>query len=264
MLDGTLPAPVAGTRVHGRIELRAGGSAANAAARGGASRGACRSHRPGRRRRRRQAGGRHACRGRRRGVVGVRRGCADRLRRRRGWYVDRRRSRSERPARAGRSARRPSMRGPSSSPVTRSCSEARNLPREPRSSARGRAGWPWMSARPASSRRSASSDSWRRRRLSACCWRTPRRHAPSPDSTPKRLRSRSRGTTRSSASSSAAPGRWLRGAKTSYTRRRSRSSGTTRSVQATRSPAGSSLPSRVERSCPGRSELGATRRRPSC
>jgi sugar/nucleoside kinase (ribokinase family) len=31
MLDGTLPAPVAGTRVHGRIELRAGGSAANAA-----------------------------------------------------------------------------------------------------------------------------------------------------------------------------------------------------------------------------------------
>ena len=30
MLDGTLPAPVAGTRVHGRIELRAGGSAANA------------------------------------------------------------------------------------------------------------------------------------------------------------------------------------------------------------------------------------------
>jgi sugar/nucleoside kinase (ribokinase family) len=31
MLDGTIPAPVAGTRVHGRIELRAGGSAANAA-----------------------------------------------------------------------------------------------------------------------------------------------------------------------------------------------------------------------------------------
>jgi sugar/nucleoside kinase (ribokinase family) len=31
MLDGTLPAPVAGARVHGRIELRAGGSAANAA-----------------------------------------------------------------------------------------------------------------------------------------------------------------------------------------------------------------------------------------
>jgi sugar/nucleoside kinase (ribokinase family) len=31
MLDGTLPAPVPGTRVHGRIELRAGGSAANAA-----------------------------------------------------------------------------------------------------------------------------------------------------------------------------------------------------------------------------------------
>ena len=31
MLDGTLPAPVAGGRVHGRIELRAGGSAANAA-----------------------------------------------------------------------------------------------------------------------------------------------------------------------------------------------------------------------------------------
>ena len=31
MLDGTLPAPVAGSRVHGRIELRAGGSAANAA-----------------------------------------------------------------------------------------------------------------------------------------------------------------------------------------------------------------------------------------
>jgi ribokinase len=31
MLDGTLPAPVAGTRVHGRIELRAGGSAPNAA-----------------------------------------------------------------------------------------------------------------------------------------------------------------------------------------------------------------------------------------
>src|SRR5258708_13513437 len=31
MLDGTLPAPVTGTRVHGRIELRAGGSAANAA-----------------------------------------------------------------------------------------------------------------------------------------------------------------------------------------------------------------------------------------
>jgi ribokinase len=31
MLDGALPAPVAGGRVHGRIELRAGGSAANAA-----------------------------------------------------------------------------------------------------------------------------------------------------------------------------------------------------------------------------------------
>ena len=31
MLDGTLPAPLAGGRVHGRIELRAGGSAANAA-----------------------------------------------------------------------------------------------------------------------------------------------------------------------------------------------------------------------------------------
>ena len=31
MLDGALPAPVAGKRVHGRIELRAGGSAANAA-----------------------------------------------------------------------------------------------------------------------------------------------------------------------------------------------------------------------------------------
>ena len=31
MLDGSLPAPVAGGRVHGRIELRAGGSAANAA-----------------------------------------------------------------------------------------------------------------------------------------------------------------------------------------------------------------------------------------
>ena len=31
MLDGSLPAPVAGGRVHGRIELRAGGSAATAA-----------------------------------------------------------------------------------------------------------------------------------------------------------------------------------------------------------------------------------------
>jgi ribokinase len=31
MLDGALPAPIAGGRVHGRIELRAGGSAANAA-----------------------------------------------------------------------------------------------------------------------------------------------------------------------------------------------------------------------------------------
>ena len=31
MLDGALPAPVAGGRVHGRIELRVGGSAANAA-----------------------------------------------------------------------------------------------------------------------------------------------------------------------------------------------------------------------------------------
>jgi sugar/nucleoside kinase (ribokinase family) len=31
MLDGTLPTPVLGGRVHGRIELRAGGSAANAA-----------------------------------------------------------------------------------------------------------------------------------------------------------------------------------------------------------------------------------------
>ena len=31
MLDGALPAPVQGRRVHGRIELRAGGSAANAA-----------------------------------------------------------------------------------------------------------------------------------------------------------------------------------------------------------------------------------------
>jgi sugar/nucleoside kinase (ribokinase family) len=31
MLDGSLPAPVIGGRVHGRIELRAGGSAANAA-----------------------------------------------------------------------------------------------------------------------------------------------------------------------------------------------------------------------------------------
>jgi sugar/nucleoside kinase (ribokinase family) len=31
MLDGTMPAPVVGGRVHGRIELRAGGSAANAA-----------------------------------------------------------------------------------------------------------------------------------------------------------------------------------------------------------------------------------------
>lgn len=31
MLDGALPAPVPGRRVHGRIELRAGGSAANAA-----------------------------------------------------------------------------------------------------------------------------------------------------------------------------------------------------------------------------------------
>jgi sugar/nucleoside kinase (ribokinase family) len=31
MLDGALPAPVVGGRVHGRIELRAGGSAANAA-----------------------------------------------------------------------------------------------------------------------------------------------------------------------------------------------------------------------------------------
>jgi len=31
MLDGALPAPVAGGRVHGRIDLRAGGSAANAA-----------------------------------------------------------------------------------------------------------------------------------------------------------------------------------------------------------------------------------------
>ena len=40
MLDGSLPAPVVGGRVHGRIELRAGGSAANvalAAARHGAS-----------------------------------------------------------------------------------------------------------------------------------------------------------------------------------------------------------------------------------
>jgi hypothetical protein len=31
MLDGALPAPVPGGRVHGRIELRVGGSAANAA-----------------------------------------------------------------------------------------------------------------------------------------------------------------------------------------------------------------------------------------
>ena len=31
MLDGSVPAPVAGERVHGRIELRAGGSAASAA-----------------------------------------------------------------------------------------------------------------------------------------------------------------------------------------------------------------------------------------
>ena len=31
MLDGALPAPVPGRRIHGRIELRAGGSAANAA-----------------------------------------------------------------------------------------------------------------------------------------------------------------------------------------------------------------------------------------
>jgi ribokinase len=31
MLDGSLPAPIAGGRVHGRIELRVGGSAANAA-----------------------------------------------------------------------------------------------------------------------------------------------------------------------------------------------------------------------------------------
>src|SRR5437870_6342597 len=31
MLDGSLPAPIAGSRVHGRIELRPGGSAANAA-----------------------------------------------------------------------------------------------------------------------------------------------------------------------------------------------------------------------------------------
>lgn len=31
MLDGVLPAPVPGRRIHGRIELRAGGSAANAA-----------------------------------------------------------------------------------------------------------------------------------------------------------------------------------------------------------------------------------------
>ena len=31
MLDGALPAPVAGSRVHGRIELRAGGAVVNAA-----------------------------------------------------------------------------------------------------------------------------------------------------------------------------------------------------------------------------------------
>ena len=31
MLDGALPAPAPGRRIHGRIELRPGGSAANAA-----------------------------------------------------------------------------------------------------------------------------------------------------------------------------------------------------------------------------------------
>ena len=57
MLDGALPAPVPGRRVHGRIELRAGGSAANAAlaaVRLGATR---RGRRPHRRGRRRAAGG---------------------------------------------------------------------------------------------------------------------------------------------------------------------------------------------------------------
>ena len=95
MLDGALPAPVAGGRVHGRIELRAGGSTANAAlavAQLGASAGG---------RRRRRCGDPGPVRGRpfaaqvRRGVAHARRRGAHRLRRRRRRHVDRRRSRGE-------------------------------------------------------------------------------------------------------------------------------------------------------------------------
>ena len=63
----------------------------------------------------------------------------------------------------------------------------------------------------------------------------------------------------SCASSSAAPARWLRPAKTSYARRCGRSSGKPRSGRATRSPAGSSSPSR--RSGPALGAPSRVRRR---
>ena len=177
MLDGALPAPVAGARVHGRIELRAGGSAANAAL--AAARLGARAAVIGRVGA--DAAGRLVADSL--AAAGVEpllardadapTGCVVVV----GGYVDRRRSRRERPARAGRSACDPRGAGRPGLGLLAPAAGVRRPPRERRSSARGRAGSPSTSARPASSRPSASIASWRRRRRPAFCLRTPRRPA---------------------------------------------------------------------------------------
>ena len=122
MLDGSLPAPAAGGRVHGSIELRAGGSAANvalAAARLGARTlvavGRVGADAAGRLvRDALEAGGVEP-------FLACRRRGAHRLRRRRRRHIRRRRPRRERSSCARRSAGNPRRGVPFWSPAIRSC-----------------------------------------------------------------------------------------------------------------------------------------------
>jgi pfkB family carbohydrate kinase len=165
MLDASLPEPVPGRSVHGRIELRAGGSAAKRGGRGRAARRAGGRRRP--------VGsdltGRLVADAARRG----RRRAAARARRRRVHGLCRRRRRRRRrpPARARGLHQTICPRSRQArfwSAATRSCSPAQRLRRAPRSSARGRPGSPSTPRRRRLSRRSASiAPSTRRRRQRA-------------------------------------------------------------------------------------------------
>ena len=178
MLDGTLPAPVAGGRVHGRIELargRVGSERALAAARLGAraavSAGSARTPPAGWWR---TSSPRPASRRCSRSTTDAPTGCVVVVG---GTSIV---------ADPGASARL----APDDLPATLEAgavlvSGYTLLQRGSEPAARAaleRARTDWLAVDVgvghASSRRSASSVSWRRRRRSACCWRTPRRREP--------------------------------------------------------------------------------------